>query len=887
MNRNNKTNSLLQTELVAELSIFQEEQEKRYPSTDLIKIDLHCHDHNSDEPDEIIGRILNIPETWLKTEDLINELNANKVNAITITNHNNARSCFSLQKSGVDVLVGAEFSCTVPDYEIGIHVLTYGFNEEQEKVLNKRRRNLYSFLEYANDENIPTIWAHPLYYYSKEIPSIDFFEKMSVVFERFEILNGQRDTWQNMLTKSWIEHLTPETIETYAQKHHVDIAKYCKNRYRKSMSGGSDSHIGLFAGQTGTNLYIPNLQERLKENTYTQLALEAIKNGDMAPYGAHQNSEKLTIALLDYVCQIGLNREDPGLLRILLHKGTVNDKVLSLIISNAFSEVQHHKITMKFIELFHGCIMGKQPQFTKRWFIPKDYKPVFDDAVKIATAKKKKSDNPVKHYSDAIESIHNNLIKLLFSRLNVKINDLHKSGSFEQIDFNTIIKNIEIPSEIRAALGKRDFKSKSAVNKTKIKEFLDGLSFPFLASSLVLAANYTSAKVLFNNRSLLNTFSKKLNKFQHQKRMLWLTDSYHDKNGVSLFLQTLHKEIKTRNLPIDILVCSETLEPDDHLIVIKPLIEIALPIYQNQIFSIPNYLEIHQIFQANEYDRIMCSTEGPMGLAAIYLKNAFTVETNFFIHTDWVMFGRKVLNLERPNLNRFRRSLRAYYHSFDQLFVLNTDQESWLTSREMNISKDRVHLTAHWIDECFIPKEQKKADFFGFKDNEPVLLFTGRISHEKGIMELVELYENTKKTIHNIKLVIVGTGPAEDELKKALPDAIYLGWVNHQKLPDIYSSADLLVLPSKFDTFSCVILESLSCGLPVVTYKTKGPKDILANYNCGFLTSNINEMTNSVVSFFENYPMQIEMKNNALKRAAHFTANSILEKLLKDVHLND
>ena len=114
-----------------------------------------------------------------------------------------------------------------------------------------------------------------------------------------------------------------------------------------------------------------------------------------------------------------------------------------------------------------------------------------------------------------------------------------------------------------------------------------------------------------------------------------------------------------------------------------------------------------------------------------------------------------------------------------------------------------------------------------------------------------------------------------------------MGWVNHEQLPLIYSSADLLILPSKFDTFSCVTLEALSCGLPVITYNTKGPKDILANHNCGFLVKNPIEMEASIISYLENYPLQIQMKNNALKRAKEYSADGIIEKLLSNLHFNE
>ena len=193
---------------------FLASQKNKFPSEEILKIDLHCHDYNSDVPDELIGRVLNVPETWLPSEKLLGRLTQNGCNAFTITNHNNARSCYALQDKGIDLLTAAEFSCKVPDFEVGIHVLTYGFTPEQETKLDKLRENIYFFLEYARAQEIPTIWAHPLYHYAtKKTPPIAFFNKMLLVFERFEVVNGQRDTWQNLLVKEWLEQTSPDDID--------------------------------------------------------------------------------------------------------------------------------------------------------------------------------------------------------------------------------------------------------------------------------------------------------------------------------------------------------------------------------------------------------------------------------------------------------------------------------------------------------------------------------------------------------------------------------------------------------------------------------------------------------------------------------------------------
>ena len=66
----------------------------QYPLEDCLKVDLHCHDLNSDTPDELWGRMLALPESWLATEELAGKLRGSGCDLITVTNHNNARSCW-------------------------------------------------------------------------------------------------------------------------------------------------------------------------------------------------------------------------------------------------------------------------------------------------------------------------------------------------------------------------------------------------------------------------------------------------------------------------------------------------------------------------------------------------------------------------------------------------------------------------------------------------------------------------------------------------------------------------------------------------------------------------------------------------------------------------
>ncbi len=859
-------------------------QQNKFPSEDLLKADLHCHDFNSDVPDELIGRILNVPETWLPSEKLIDKLSHNGCDLFTITNHNNARSCYALQDKGMDILTGAEFSCKVPEYEIGIHVLAYGFTPEQEVKLEKLRRNVYHFQEYARAQQIPTIWAHPLYHYAvKQTPPPTFFQKMLLLFERFEAVNGQRDTWQNLLVKEWLEQTTRTDIDHYAQEFGIDPYQFCADPYRKAMSGGSDCHMGLFAGMTGTYLYVPRLKERLTTTTRSQLALEAIREGNMASFGTYQNAEKMTIAFLNYACQIALNYKDPGLVRLLLHKGSTSDKVISLIASNLFCEVQRHKVTTSFIRTFHDCMAGEKPSFLKKLVVKPTYKPIFDEAVHMADNSKKEGLELINGYYHSIQEINSQFYTILAKRLEKKLKKSDAGDFFKGQSLDSLIEKLELPSSVRAYLGDGENDKKASIN---ISEFLDGLSFPFFGSLFILAAHFTSAKTMFNTRPLLKDFSRQLGRYEHPERVLWLTDTYGDSNGVSVFLKEMLTEVRKRNLPIDIVTCSSTLEEGDHLKVLRPVKEFTLPFYADYTFRVPNFIELHNLFQLGGYDRIICSTEGVMGLFGLYLKHAYTVEASFYMHTDWLMFARKVLGVEGHNLNRVRRILRFFYSAFDHVLVLNSDQKNWLSGPQMNLDPAKVHQTAHWVNTRFKPAFSNKRKLFGLSEDQPILLYVGRVSKEKGVLELTELCRRVRSQQKDVKLVVVGKGPALPQLKKENPDAVFIDWVNREELPAIYSSADLLLLPSRFDTFSNVVLESLTCGLPVIAYNVKGPKDIIRSGKDGYLVSTPQEMQDRVCDFLRSNEREA-FKRSAIERAATYNPETIISGLMTSIGLGD
>jgi glycosyltransferase involved in cell wall biosynthesis len=868
---------------------YLKQQENKYPIEDCLKVDLHCHDYNSDIPDELWGRILRLPETWLKTKKLVKCLRKNDCDVITVTNHNNARSCWNLLDKGYDVLVAAEFTCYFPEYELFVHVLTYGFTPEQEKLLNKKRKNIYDFLRYTTEHNITVILPHPLYFYTRnQLLDLTLFEKLAVMFQRFEVLNGQRDLWQSVLTLNWAQSLTTEKIYHYAKKHNLNITDFDIDPEKpKILTGGSDDHMGIFAGECGSYLYIPNLQERLETSNASELALEAIREGNITPFGHVAENQKLNIALLDYFSQIATKIEDPGLLRILFHRGEVRDKVACFAISNLLLEMQKHKNTKKFFNFIHDALQGKKPNKLIKWKVSKDYKFCIDHLEKIADSKNKSPEIFVDTVNHSVSDLFTRFNQLIVERVK-KSSLISEDNRLELFSTEEITRKFEIPSQINALLFGSN-KRNSDMSGFNIRQVLDNLTFPMLISVVLTGAALASTRLLYQNRQFLNRFAEHIGKSRHQKRALYLTDTLRDKNGVSSSLSAKLQVIQQQDHAVDFLICHPDVEPEPHLHVVRPLACFTIPEFGEQEFRIPDLMQIARIFYEGGYDRIVCSTEGPMAAVSLFIKIMFNIPGYFFMHTDWLDFFKHTTELDQHELDRIRRAMRALYLRYDGVFVLNSDHKDWLTGFHMNLEKDKVFLTAHHARERD-PSVQpvNKADLFPDATAEtPVLFIACRLSKEKGILDLPAIIALAKQKLPDLKIVIAGTGPAEQELKRLMPDnAVFLGWVDKIRIAEFYAGLDLFVFPSRFDTFGNVILEAFSYGMPVVAYNCKGPKDIIEHEISGYLVDDIEQMANRIIEFYSSQPKRELMKRNAVQRSTDYLAKPIIDQFILDMGLD-
>ncbi len=123
---------------------------------------------------------------------------------------------------------------------------------------------------------------------------------------------------------------------------------------------------------------------------------------------------------------------------------------------------------------------------------------------------------------------------------------------------------------------------------------------------------------------------------------------------------------------------------------------------------------------------------------------------------------------------------------------------------------------------------------FDLPENRPLLLYVGRVAHEKNIGFLLRMFAKLRAQRPDALLVIAGEGPARDSLARAareldVADVVrFIGYLDRQQdLPDCYAAGDVFVFASRTETQGLVLLEAMAQGTPVVSTAELGTRSIL------------------------------------------------------------
>ena len=180
-----------------------------------------------------------------------------------------------------------------------------------------------------------------------------------------------------------------------------------------------------------------------------------------------------------------------------------------------------------------------------------------------------------------------------------------------------------------------------------------------------------------------------------------------------------------------------------------------------------------------------------------------------------------------------RRFSRHQGNSLDRMVVPSRPMMEVL--REYGVTTHMEIIPTGLKPESFVPGQGETfRGRYGIAQDRFVLLFVGRVAHEKNIGFLLRVADRVSKHVPEVLLLIAGDGPARERLNKRWRNLVlsgnvmFVGYLDRDtELNSCYASADIFVFASKTETQGLVLLEAMAQGVPVVSIAEMGTRDVL------------------------------------------------------------
>lgn len=234
----------------------------------------------------------------------------------------------------------------------------------------------------------------------------------------------------------------------------------------------------------------------------------------------------------------------------------------------------------------------------------------------------------------------------------------------------------------------------------------------------------------------------------------------------------------------------------------------------------------------------------PSGAVAATLRKPFVVQV---WGTD-VELARRVPMLARPVLRRARLAICASNALAD-------------AARELGAREVRV-----------IPSGVDVPEAVAQEARPPEVLYAGRLSQEKGILDLVAAADD------GMKLTVVGDGPLRDRVPQAL------GFVPHDELGPYYGRAAVVAVPSHREGFGVVCAEAMAHGRPVVAGAVGGLLDLVVDEETGLLVPprDVVALRSALRRLLADPDLRARLGANARERArSHFSWDRVTDLTLE------
>lgn len=265
------------------------------------------------------------------------------------------------------------------------------------------------------------------------------------------------------------------------------------------------------------------------------------------------------------------------------------------------------------------------------------------------------------------------------------------------------------------------------------------------------------------------------------------------------------------------------------------------------------------------------------GLAALIAKKRFGKPLVVRCGYEWLL-ASTMKGVSRARLMLIKHIERKLYRGANRIIVSAVNIRDFIT-KTFSTAPETITVIPNYIDtDLFHPKDTTKTP--------GSICFIGRLSDQKNLFNLVSALEGT-----SLQLSIYGSGELEEALREHahnLQVAVeFKGRIPNEQLPDHLNTYETFVLPSLYEGNPKVLLEAMSCGLPVVATNVIGNQEVIAHRENGLLCETDPEsIKEALLRLHENPDLRRALGRHARTTIEqHFSLERIID-LEMEIHTN-
>jgi glycosyltransferase involved in cell wall biosynthesis len=367
-------------------------------------------------------------------------------------------------------------------------------------------------------------------------------------------------------------------------------------------------------------------------------------------------------------------------------------------------------------------------------------------------------------------------------------------------------------------------------------------------------------------------------KKNNQISILFYTDSS-TFGGAERYIYTLIKELNSESYSLSIALPSVegANKPKEKLKTLGIEIKNIKPIKNR--FDILNFIRQIRFFKNNKADIIHFNLPNPY-------HSQFSILASKIAGVKSVVVTHHLPVLLKEASWKGRLLERLLVRCINKVITVSNSSKRIIIEK-LPFQEDRVVVIHNGIDVNYNRKFDSSSlkENLGIGETDLVVGTVGRLTEQKGYIYLLKAAVRIKKEVRNVKLLIVGEGSMEKELKRYSlnlgleRDVIFTGF--QEDVYKILNIMDVFVLSSLYEGFPFVILEAMIMKKPVVATEVDGIPEVVINGNTGILVppKDPEKLAKAVISLLVDREKAKNMGNKGFKRVKDcFSKQIMVEK---------